>query len=70
MMHFPKEVLEDLRYGASVIKQSSATFNQVDPDQSQEWINATGKRSGAIVGIAKTPTVLDGWNKINVQGNA
>jgi hypothetical protein len=35
---------------------TNAKYNQVDPDQSQEWLNATGKKGGGIVGITRTPT--------------
>lgn len=44
--------------GNFVVKQSNAKYNQVDPDQSQEWLNATGKKGGGIVGITRTPTAL------------
>ena len=40
---------------------SSRQFNQVDPDQGQEWLNGTGKRSGEIVGITRRTTVLCRW---------
>ena len=40
----PSEVLEEFKQGNFVVKRSLGTFNQVDPDQSQEWLNATGKR--------------------------
>jgi hypothetical protein len=37
------EILQEFRAGNFVVKQSNAKYNQVDPDQSQEWLNATGK---------------------------
>ena len=33
----------------------------VDPDQSQEQLNRTGKRGGGIVGITQMPTALGRW---------
>jgi hypothetical protein len=42
--------------------QSNAKYNQVDPDQSQEWLNTTGKKGGGIVGITRTPTALSRWS--------
>ena len=38
-----------------------AKFNQVDPDQAQEWLNGTGKSGGGIVGITKTTSALSRW---------
>jgi hypothetical protein len=37
------EILQEFRAGNFVVKQSNAKYNQVDPDQSQEWLHATGK---------------------------
>ena len=47
--------------GNFVVKRSARKFNQVDPDQAQEWINGTGKKGGGIVGITKTTTALSRW---------
>jgi hypothetical protein len=58
----PAEILQEFRAGNFVVKQSNAKYNQVDPDQSQEWLNATGKKGGGIVGITRTPTVLSRWS--------
>ena len=44
-----------------VVRKSKGTFNQVDPDQAQEWLNAIGKKSGGIVGITKTSSALNRW---------
>ena len=43
------------------MKGSPRRFNQVDPDQSQEWLNGTGKRGGGIVGITRTTSALFRW---------
>jgi hypothetical protein len=58
----PAEILQEFRAGNFVVKQSNAKYNQVDPDQSQEWLNATGKKGGGIVGITRTPTALSRWS--------
>jgi hypothetical protein len=54
----PAEILQECRAGNFVVKQFNARYNQVDPDQSREWLNATGKKGGGIVGITRTPTAL------------
>ena len=61
MNQLPVEVLEQFREGNWVVKGSDHMFNQVDPDHSQEWLNATGKRGGGIVGITKTTSALSRW---------
>jgi hypothetical protein len=58
----PAEILQEFLAGNIVVKQSNAKYNQVDPDQSQEWLNATGKKGGGIVGITRTPTALGRWS--------
>ena len=45
MHHLPPDVLQEFQSGNFVVKRSSHQFNQVDPDQSQEWLNATGKKN-------------------------
>ncbi len=47
--------------GDLVVKKSKETFNQVDPDQAQEWRNAIRKKSGWIIVITKTSSALNGW---------
>ena len=44
-----------------VVKQSAADFNQVSPDQAQEWLNVTGKKGGGVAGITKTASALSRW---------
>ena len=61
MHQLPLQVQEEFRRGNFVVKRSRATFNQVSPDQAQEWLNATGKKSGGIVGITRTPSALCRW---------
>ena len=43
------------------MKGSNHKFFQVEPDQSQEWSNSTGKKGGGIVGITKTVSALSRW---------
>ena len=61
MNRLPDEVLEEFRKGNFVVKISKSKYNQVDPDQSQEWLNGTGKRGGGIVGITKNVSALSRW---------
>ena len=61
MKMLPAEVLSEFRKGDFVVKMSPSKFNQVDPDHSQEWLNAIGKKGGGIVGITKTPNALKRW---------
>lgn len=58
MHRLPDEVLSEFQNGNWVVKDSAGTFNQVDPDHSQEWLNGTVKRGGGIVGIAKRDPAL------------
>lgn len=61
MHQLPPEVKEEFSKGNFVVKRVKKSFNQVDPDQSQEWLNGTGKKGGGIIGITKTPTALSRW---------
>lgn len=61
MQMLPPEILSEFQAGNFVVKIGSSVFNQVDADQSQEWLNGTGKRSGGIVGITKDVTSLSRW---------
>ena len=54
MQSLPQQVKKEFIKGNFVVKCSSSTFNQVDPDHSKEWLNATGKSGGGIVGITQT----------------
>ena len=58
MYKLPNQVLVEFKRGNFVVKRSAAKFNQVSPDQGQEWLNSTGKTGGGIVGITKTPSAL------------
>ena len=62
MHQLPDEILELFRQDHFVVKRSRRKFNQVDPDQAQEWLNGTGKRGGDIVGITQTPNALARWS--------
>ncbi len=61
MHQLPAEVQQEFDSGNFVVKRSSLKFNQVDPDQSQEWLNGIGKKGGGIIGITKTSTALSRW---------
>ena len=61
MQQLPAGVEAEFQLGNFVVKRSAQRFSQVDPDQSQEWLNGTGKKGGGIVGITKTPTALSRW---------
>ena len=58
----PDAVREELKAVNFVVKRLAAQFNQVYPDQGQEWLNATGKIAGGIVGITKKPSTLTKWS--------
>ena len=60
MHELPEEVNAEFERGNLLVKWSPQPFNQVDPDQSQEWLNNTGKKGGVIVGITNT-TALSRW---------
>ncbi|CAH3018507.1 unnamed protein product [Porites evermanni] len=49
MKQLPAEVQAEFDNGNWVVKGSPRRFNQVDPDQGQEWLNGTGKRGGGIL---------------------
>lgn len=51
MKQLPAEVQEEFDSGNWVVKGSSRRFNQLDPDQAQEWMNSVGK--GTILNMIK-----------------
>lgn len=59
--HLPPEVRKEFEDGNFVVKRTTQKFNQVDPDQSQEWLNGIGKKRGGIIGITKTSSALSRW---------
>ena len=61
MHQLPAEIQQEFDSGNFVVKRTSLNFNQVDPDQSKEWLNGTGKKDGGIIGITKTSTALSRW---------
>lgn len=61
MRNLPDTVQTEFEQGNFVVKRSDRKFNQVDPDQAQEWLNGTGKRCGGIVGITNTSSALNRW---------
>ncbi|MGH0167523.1 UNVERIFIED_CONTAM: hypothetical protein FKN15_052543 [Acipenser sinensis] len=61
MNQLPDEVLEQFKKENVVVKVGKTKFNQVDPDQGQEWFNGTGKKGEGIVGITKTVSALSRW---------
>ncbi len=58
MNQLPDDVLEEFKKGNFVVKVGKAKFNQVTPDQAQEWLNGTGKKAGGIVGITRSLSAL------------
>ena len=61
MNRLPEEIYHEFMNGNFVVKECDQSFNQVDPDHSQEWLNAIGKKNCAIVGITKTASALSRW---------
>ncbi len=61
MHQLPAEIKREFESGNFVVKGTGLKFNQVDPDQSQEWLNGIGKKGGGIIGITKTSTALNRW---------
>ena len=61
MSTLPPEVLLEFQEGNFVVKRSDRRFNQVSADQSTEWLNATGKKSGGLVGITRITSALSRW---------
>lgn len=61
MHQLPPEVQEEFDKGNFVVKRTGQPFNEVDPDQSQEWLNGIGKKRGGIIGITKTSSALSRW---------
>lgn len=61
MHQLPPEVKSEFDAGDFVVKLTPHRFNQVDPDQRQEWLNAVGKKGGGIIGITKTSSSLSRW---------
>ena len=61
MKQLPAEVQAEFDNGNWVLKSSPRRFNQVDPDQGQEWLNGTGKRGEGIVGVTWTTAALSIW---------
>ena len=56
----PENLKCEFMRGNFAVKRSAHTFNQVDPDQAQEWLNGTCKKGGGIVGITKSK-FLKSW---------
>ena len=61
MHQLPQEVQREFESGNFVVKRSPQQFNQVDPDQSQEWLGCIGKKGGGIIGITKFTSALSRW---------
>jgi len=61
MHQLPQKVKEEFSKSNFVVKRAKQSLNQVDPDQSQEWLNGTGKKVRGIIGITKMPTALSRW---------
>ena len=61
MSTLPPEVPLEFQEGNFVVKRTERRFNQVSADQSTEWLNATGKKSGGLVGITRITSALNRW---------
>ena len=55
MAKLPQVVLREFQQGNFVVKHSNRKYNQVSADHITEWLNATGKNSGGLVGITRIP---------------
>ena len=42
-----------------MVKHANRRFNHVFPDHRTKWLNATGKKSGGLVGITKVASSLN-----------
>jgi len=62
MESLPSEVHREFLEGNFIVKRSKRSFNQVSPDQSTEWLNAVGKKSGGLVGITRMSSALNRWS--------
>ena len=60
MNHLSDLVKAEFENG-NFVKRSAQKFNQVDPDQSQVWLNGIGKKGGGNIGITKTTSALSRW---------
>ena len=61
MHQLPQEVQRNFESGNFVVKRPPQQFNQIDPDQSQEWLECIGKKGGVIIGILKSSSALTRW---------
>jgi len=52
------EVLIEFQEDNFVVKCSDQRSNQVSPDQNTDWLNATGKKSGGLLGITRIISTL------------
>ena len=57
----PPEVEAAFQKGEFVVKRAPGKFNQVDPDQAQEWIVSDAKASSGLVGIIQKDPALHRW---------
>ena len=58
MAKLPPDILCEFQQGTCVVMHATRRFNQVSPDHITEWLNATGKKSGCLVGITKVASSL------------
>ena len=65
MSQLPKEVENEFMNGNFVVRLGKQKFNQVDPDQAQEWLNAVGKKAGGITGLTKNNLALHRWSALS-----
>ena len=65
MTVLPPEILHEFQEGNFVVKRTDRRFNQVSADQSTEWLNGIGKKSGSLVGITRVASTLSRWTLSN-----
>ena len=53
MAKLPPDILREFQQGNCVVMHTNRRFNHVSPGHITEWLNATGKKSGGLVGITK-----------------
>ena len=63
MSVLPLEVLhvDELQECKFAVKCTDRRFSQVSADQSTEWLNDVGKKSGGLVGITRVASALIRW---------
>ena len=53
MHQLPAEIQKEIESGNFVVQRTGLKFNQVDPDQIQEWLNGFGKKKDVSLVLQK-----------------